>query len=249
MKDNVFEDNSLEALGAFQQIGAARLAQPSLVIRAAARGAGAVSLSAYRRPVGFYRDVGKRIADILLVLLSAPITLLVTLLCAIALWAEGGQPFYRQKRLGENGRHFSILKLRTMCREADEVLESYLAADPALRAEWDRTQKLKNDPRITPVGALLRKTSLDELPQFWNVLKGDMSVVGPRPMMPDQLPLYDNPAPYFDMRPGITGQWQVSDRNENSFGRRSTVDAAYHGSLSLALDLRILVQTVGVVLR
>ncbi len=249
MKDNVFEDSSLEALGALRQIGAARLSQPSLMARAAGPVSGSVALPGKARPSGFYRDVGKRIADILLVLISAPITLLVTLLCAIALWIEGGQPFYRQMRLGENGRHFSILKLRTMCREADQVLESYLAADPALRAEWDRTQKLKDDPRITRVGAFLRKTSLDELPQFWNVLKGDMSVVGPRPMMPDQLPLYDNPAPYFDMRPGITGQWQVSDRNENSFGHRSTVDAAYHDSLSLVLDLRILVQTVGVVLR
>jgi lipopolysaccharide/colanic/teichoic acid biosynthesis glycosyltransferase len=129
------------------------------------------------------------------------------------------------------------------------MLESYLAADPAMREEWDRTQKLKNDPRITRVGNFLRKTSLDELPQFLNVFRGEMSVVGPRPMLPEQLPLYDNPAPYFDMRPGITGQWQVSDRNENSFAHRSTVDAAYHDSLSLALDLRILVRTVGVVLR
>ena len=210
---------------------------------------GGVALDYGTRPRSLYRIFGKRALDVLIVLLSLPITLPVTLICALALWIEGGQPFYRQQRLGLGGRSFSILKLRTMRPDADQVLNAYLAADPAMRAEWDETQKLRNDPRITPIGAMLRKTSLDELPQFWNVMKGDMSVVGPRPMMTDQLPLYPDPRPYFDMLPGVTGQWQVSDRNESSFAHRSTVDAEYHSKMSFLTDLRILFRTVGVVLQ
>jgi len=241
MKDNVFEDGHLDALSAFRPLGPTR---PAL-----ASANGSVGAASIPRGSQGYRRLGKRIADILFVVISLPVTLPVTVLCALALWIEGGQPFYQQRRLGRGGRSFSILKLRTMCREADQLLESYLAADPALRAEWDRTQKLKNDPRITPVGAFLRKTSLDELPQFLNVIRGDMSVVGPRPMMPEQLPMYPDPLPYFDMLPGITGQWQVSDRNENSFAHRSSIDAAYHTELSFKEDLRILFKTVGVVMR
>lgn len=259
MKDNVFDDATFEAMSAFTTVGSAKLARPGLVSAGPATGpaASALHLPAtgwiVDTPVqparGTYRRAGKRIADILFVLMALPLILPVVAICALALWIEGGNPFYRQDRLGAGGKVFSIWKLRTMCRDADQKLESYLAADPAMREEWDRTQKLKNDPRITRVGNVLRKTSLDELPQFLNVLRGEMSVVGPRPMMPEQLPLYDNPAPYFDMRPGITGEWQVSDRNENSFGHRSTVDAHYYSRLSLLVDLRILFQTVGVVLR
>lgn len=196
-----------------------------------------------------YRKHGKRALDIAFVMLSLPVTLPVTLICAIALWFEGGQPFYLQKRLGENGKTFSILKLRTMGKNAEQDLKELLAKDDALREEWETTQKLKNDPRITRVGAFLRSTSLDELPQFLNVLKGEMSVVGPRPMMPDQLPLYPDPSVYFALRPGITGAWQVSDRNENSFAHRATIDTRYDTSLSLLEDLKIIAKTVGVVLR
>ena len=258
MKDNVLENGPLETISAFTPVAPNRLvrpvARPAMLAAAAATSvripAGTVTRPIPKAPQkSGYRHLGKRIADVLLVLMSLPITLPVVAICALALWIEGGQPFYRQARLGAGGRLFSIVKLRTMCRDADALLERYLEADPALRDEWDRTQKLKNDPRITRVGAVLRKTSLDELPQFWNVLKGEMSVVGPRPMMPDQLEMYPDPAPYFDMRPGITGQWQVSDRNESSFAHRSTVDASYHAHLSLGGDLRILFQTVGVVLR
>ena len=254
MKDNVFDDASLDAIAAFTPVHPAHLARQAMASVGPAQAASGLRVPGLgwetAQPAkGAYRRVGKRLADIALVLMTLPMTLPIIALCAIALWIEGGQPFYRQARLGERGKLFSIWKLRTMCRDADQMLESYLAADPALRAEWDTTQKLKNDPRITRVGAFLRKTSLDELPQLLNVLKGEMSIVGPRPMMPDQLSMYADPAPYFDLRPGITGQWQVSDRNENSFAHRSTVDAQYHAQLSLPLDLRILLQTVGVVLR
>jgi lipopolysaccharide/colanic/teichoic acid biosynthesis glycosyltransferase len=196
-----------------------------------------------------YRDHGKRALDIALVLLGLPLALPLTGLLALALWLEGGQPFYRQERIGRGGRRFSIIKLRTMVRDADQMLHGLLERDPALRREWMETQKLKNDPRITRVGALLRKTSLDELPQLWNVLKGEMSLVGPRPMLPEQMPLYGDPDPYLALRPGITGVWQVSARNEKSFAYRNEMDSVYHAGLRLGLDVAILWKTVGVMVR
>jgi len=196
---------------------------------------------------GTYRAIGKRILDVALVLITFPLALVLIGVPALLLWREGGAPFYRQTRLGKDGNRFSILKLRTMVRDADTMLELTLAADPALRREWDTTQKLKNDPRITRVGAFLRKTSLDELPQLWNVLKGDMSLVGPRPMLPDQLPLYGDAHHYFALRPGITGLWQVSERNDSHFRLRVTLDADYDYDLSLVEDVRIMFRTVGAV--
>lgn len=247
MKDNLFDDAPLTAISAFTHGTSTHLA-PVSPMQTSLRGIPAQPVSGLRTK-GFYRRIGKRAMDIAFVLMTLPMTLPIIALCAIALWVEGGNPFYRQDRLGEGGKVFSIWKLRTMCRNADEMLESYLAADPEMRQEWNLTQKLKNDPRITRVGAFLRKTSLDELPQFLNVLTGDMSIVGPRPMMPDQLPLYVEPSVYFDMRPGITGEWQVSDRNESSFAHRATVDARYYARLCFKVDFGILIKTVGVVLR
>ncbi|WP_264212653.1 sugar transferase [Leisingera thetidis] len=198
---------------------------------------------------GTYAAAGKRWLDLLLVLLSLPLTLPLTALCAAALWLEGGRPFYTQARLGRGGQVFRILKLRTMVRDADALLQHYLDTDPALRREWDDTQKLKNDPRVTRVGRLLRMASLDELPQLWNVLNGDMSLVGPRPMMPEQLPLYGDAGAYFALRPGITGVWQVSVRNEGSFASRVQADSDYRLGLSLGRDLQLIWRTVGVVLK
>ena len=166
---------------------------------------------------GPYRSAGKRVLDTLAVLISLPFALPIIGLCALALWIEGGSPIYKQTRIGKNGKRFSILKLRTMVQNADQVLEDYLAKDPAMRAEWDTLQKLKNDPRVTRVGGLLRATSLDELPQLINVLKGDMSLVGPRPMMVEQEEMYGDMRAYEALRPGITGLWQVSARNGNTF--------------------------------
>jgi len=202
-----------------------------------------------RRHDGLYRRYGKRLLDVVFVLATAPLTLSITLLCAVALWIESGQPFYRQTRLGANGKTFQIFKLRTMGQNAEQELNNLLARNEALREEWETTQKLKNDPRITRIGALLRSTSLDEIPQFLNVLKGEMSVVGPRPMMPDQLTLYPDSSSYFHLRPGITGEWQVSDRNENSFAHRSTIDTRYDFSMTFIGDLKIIAKTIGVVLR
>ena len=199
--------------------------------------------------VSFYRNGGKRALETLLVILSVPFFLPIMLLCAIALWIEGGNPFYSQDRLGKEGKRFSIFKLRTMVRDADDVLEKYLSRDPEMRREWDEKQKLIHDPRVTRVGALLRSTSIDELPQLWNVLTGEMSLIGPRPMMPEQLPLYGNPEHYFALRPSITGLWQISARNEDRFSFRNGVDATYNQSMSVAGDIGIIFKTVGVMLR
>jgi lipopolysaccharide/colanic/teichoic acid biosynthesis glycosyltransferase len=196
-----------------------------------------------------YRNGGKRVLETVLIVLSLPFFLPIIVLCVLALWIEGGNPFYRQDRLGRHGKRFSILKLRTMVRDADAVLEKYLAADPQMRREWDEKQKLIHDPRVTRVGKFLRSSSIDELPQLWNVLTGEMSLIGPRPMMPDQLSMYGDPKHYFAQRPGITGLWQISARNENRFSFRNEVDATYNSRMSLFGDIVIMFKTVGVMLR
>ncbi|MEE4186998.1 MAG: sugar transferase [Roseobacter sp.] len=197
---------------------------------------------------GAYRAWGKRLLDIFLVIVAVPLTapIIAILACIIAM--RGGKPFYTQLRIGLNGERYKIWKLRTMIHNADRALEVYLSKNPAARLEWDATQKLKNDPRITPFGRLLRKTSLDELPQLWNVLNGSMSLVGPRPMMVEQETEYPGRS-YYNLRPGITGLWQISDRNECNFSDRAKFDDAYDRDLSLKTDISTLVATVGVVLR
>jgi exopolysaccharide production protein ExoY len=195
-----------------------------------------------------YRRHFKRSLDVALVLVAAPIVLLTILVLALLVALQGHSPFYRQERLGKGGRTFTMWKLRTMVPDADRRLRDHLAQDVGARAEWDAFQKLTRDPRITPLGAFLRKSSLDELPQLWNVLKGDMSLVGPRPMLPEQESLYPGHA-YFVLRPGVTGFWQISERNASTFAQRAEFDAAYERSLSLATDVKVLFATVGVVLR
>lgn len=190
----------------------------------------------------------KRALDLSVVLVGALPVLLAVALLALVVAGQGGRPFYRQLRVGRDGRQFWMYKLRTMRPDAEVALASLLAADPEARAEWARAQKLRTDPRITRLGRFLRKTSLDELPQLWNVAKGDMSLVGPRPMMPEQQGLYPGEA-YFRLRPGITGLWQVSERNRTSFAERAEFDTAYAEALSLRTDLGIFLRTVQVVLK
>lgn len=197
---------------------------------------------------GLYRRVFKRLFDIVLVVASAPITLPVTLMLAALVALDGHSSFYGQKRVGRGGRIFRMWKLRTMVPDADAYLKRYLAENPAARAEWDASQKLKCDPRITRIGRILRKTSLDELPQLWNVLIGDMSIVGPRPIMVDQQAIYPASA-YSRHRPGITGLWQVSERNESTFAERAIFDNRYDAMLSLKTDVAIILRTVAVVIR
>lgn len=200
------------------------------------------------RRTGVYRNGGKRLLEGALVLLALPIVLPLIALLAVVVSLDGGRAFYTQIRIGRNGRTFRMWKLRSMVPGADALLRDYLAKNPAAQAEWDATQKLKDDPRITRVGRFLRKSSIDELPQLWNVLNGSMSLVGPRPMMVDQQAFYFGQG-YYNLRPGITGLWQISDRNESNFADRVKFDDVYDRKVSLKTDMSILMRTVGVVLR
>jgi len=196
-----------------------------------------------------YRSFLKRALDIVLVGLAAAVVLPVVAIAALIIFLNDGHtPFYSQERVGRNRRIFRMWKLRSMVIDADAALEAHLAADPAARAEWDRHQKLRNDPRITWIGRIIRKTSLDELPQLWNVLTGDMSLVGPRPIMTSQVGLYPCTA-YYRLRPGLTGFWQVSSRNKSTFAERARYDRLYEGRLSFPADVAVILRTVGVVLR
>lgn len=204
----------------------------------------------FSRPVrtGFYPDAGKRIFDLALIMIALPIVLPVMIVLSAMLVANGQQPFFRQKRVGRDGHEFTIWKFRTMVVDADERLQQYLDQNEAAMAEWRDHQKLRNDPRVTAVGRALRKTSLDELPQLWNVIKGEMSLVGPRPMMPHQRRLYPGSA-YYAMLPGITGAWQVSARNESEFKTRAQYDTKYGQAVSLFTDVSLLFRTISVVFR
>lgn len=196
----------------------------------------------------FYRKMVKRPLDILLVVLAAPFFVPFILVLAWMVWREGGNAFYSQERIGRDGKRYRMWKLRSMVQDADKRLSAYLDENPAARLEWDATQKLRDDPRVTPLGRILRRLSLDELPQLWNVLKGDMSLIGPRPMLPEQQAMYDGEG-YYRLRPGITGFWQTSGRNATSFAARALYDDRYERGLSLSGDTAILVRTFGVVLR
>lgn len=197
---------------------------------------------------GFYARYAKRAIDVGLILLTAPITVPVIALMALLTALDGSNPFYMQRRVGVGGRRFTLVKIRTMVPDADNLLKQFLESDADAKAEWDATQKLRRDPRVTLAGRILRKTSLDELPQLWNVLVGDMSLVGPRPMMEDQEPMYPGTA-YYTVRPGITGPWQVSARNACEFKGRAKYDALYANSVSLRTDVALLARTVTTVLR
>lgn len=218
---------------------------------AAAREILAVSCGAgveSNRPQGLYGNGAKRVFETCLILAAAPVVLPFILLMAMLIACDGANPFFAQKRVGQGGKVFRIWKLRTMVANAEDELAHYLAANPEARAEWERTQKLKCDPRVTWIGRFLRKTSMDELPQLFNVLNGTMSLVGPRPMMVDQALMYYGKA-YYRLRPGITGLWQISARNESEFTARVRYDEVYARSLSCWNDIGILARTVKVVLR
>ena len=160
-------------------------------------------------------------------------------------FSDGGKVFYGHRRIGRSGKVFHCLKFRTMVEDGDAVLAAYLARNPQEREEWLATRKLQNDPRVTRVGAVLRKLSLDELPQIFNILRGEMSFVGPRPVVDDELALYGTSASfYLQSRPGLTGLWQVSGRNDVSYGTRVAFDRHYVENWSFVFDLKILIWTV-----
>jgi lipopolysaccharide/colanic/teichoic acid biosynthesis glycosyltransferase len=198
-----------------------------------------------------YRRYGKRLFDLslslVLLLFVVPIIAVLALMVAL----QGGSPFFSQPRVGRYGQTFRCFKLRTMVKDADEKLKALCESDEAIAREWAETQKLRNDPRTTALGRFLRKSSLDELPQIVNVLKGDMSLVGPRPFMLDQRELYDSVGDraYYDLRPGITGLWQVTERGQSDFITRVHHDEAYSEKMSLLLDLKLIIATIHVVLR
>jgi Undecaprenyl-phosphate galactose phosphotransferase WbaP len=171
------------------------------------------------------------------------------LVIVILMRRSGGPIMYRHRRVGRNGRVFECLKFRTMVPNADQVLRDLLEEHPELKAEWLRDHKLRNDPRITALGRFLRRTSLDELPQLWNVWRGEMSLVGPRPVVREELMRYGrNLRIYLSAKPGITGLWQVMGRNDTDYRRRVAMDVCYVRNQNILLDVYILLKTTRVVL-
>ena len=194
------------------------------------------------KPAGF----GPRLLDMALAGSAILVLLPVLALLALMIWAQdGGSPVFVQRRVGKGGRLFRCLKLRSMVRDSEACLARHLAADPAAAAEWATTHKLRKDPRITSIGRLLRKTSLDELPQLFNVLAGSMSLVGPRPIVEQEIARYGRYFKHYcSVRPGITGLWQVSGRSNVSYRRRVVLDSIYSRDKSVGLDLMIMFRTV-----
>jgi len=199
-----------------------------------------------------YRRWGKRCLDIFIVVLILPIALPLILVSWALAKTDGGSGFYSQTRIGRDSRGFKCWKIRTMVPDADVVLSQLVGSDKAAANEWRMAQKLSDDPRITPLGRMLRKSSIDELPQLWNVLIGDMSLIGPRPFTPLQKHIYDrssaDPA-YYKLRPGITGLWQVECRNEGDFSDRFNFDEQYCSTVTLGTDISIALKTLKVVVQ
>jgi Undecaprenyl-phosphate galactose phosphotransferase WbaP len=194
----------------------------------------------------FQYRVTKRTIDLALIVASLPVLLPVVGLVALAIrMTSSGPIFFSHRRVCGHGQFFSMWKFRTMCVNSTELLEDYLAAHPEARAEWKRDHKLKQDPRVTKVGELLRRTSLDELPQLWNVFTGSMSLVGPRPIVLAEVERYgDYFLDYCAVKPGITGLWQVSGRSRISYAERVQLDCHYARNWSLTADSRILLRTL-----
>jgi exopolysaccharide production protein ExoY len=233
--------------------GTAELADSSSIERVTARAfdlhvAGGRGLPEARRHWSA-RASAKRILDVggavLLGLVFSPLIVIVALLLR---W-EGGPIIYRHRRVGRDGKMFECLKFRSMVPNAERVLRDVLEEHPEMKAEWVRDHKLRCDPRVTSLGRFLRRTSLDELPQLWNVLRGEMSLVGPRPIVREELMRYGRCLPvYLSAKPGITGLWQVTGRNNTDYRRRVALDVYYVRKQGLLLDLYILLKTPRVVL-
>jgi Undecaprenyl-phosphate galactose phosphotransferase WbaP len=192
----------------------------------------------------------KRIFDLsLCVITGSLLSPLILVICLVTKLSSPGPIFYGHERIGRGGRRFKVWKFRSMVLNADKVLEAHLEKDAALKAEWDLCQKLRKDPRITVVGRFLRKTSLDELPQLWNVMRGEMSLVGPRPIMNSEVVRYgSNFRQYCRVMPGITGLWQISGRNNTTYELRTQLDDYYVRNWSVVVDLYILLHTCKTVL-
>jgi exopolysaccharide production protein ExoY len=191
----------------------------------------------------------KRLFDLALAIMALPVILLVIAVLCFLTRLDGGPGFFGHVRVGRGNREFRCWKIRTMVPDAEAVLKSHLARNPEAAEEWARDCKLSNDPRVTRLGRFLRASSLDELPQIWNVLRGEMSLVGPRPVTRSEMARYAGCEwCYLSVKPGITGIWQVSGRNEVSYDRRVQMDMQYLRSQSIPQDIAILLRTAAVVL-
>ncbi len=210
---------------------------------------GVLGLGVQQRLLMPWPRVIKRALDLALVVVFGTLWLPVIALIALAIKITSPGPvFYRQTRCGRGGGPFIAWKFRSMYANASELLEQCLDSDPSLREEWRQCRKLRQDPRITPLGRLLRRTSLDELPQLWNIVLGQMSFVGPRPIVSEEISRYgDGFALYAKVAPGLSGMWQVSGRNNLSYEQRVTLDLYYVRNWSVWLDLHILARTIRVV--
>jgi exopolysaccharide production protein ExoY len=195
------------------------------------------------QPIG---GVTKRGIDIFIACIALVVfSPLFLMIAALVKFTDGGSVFYGHRRIGHNGQEFRCMKFRTMVQNGEKVLQDYLRNNPEAYEEWRTTRKLQNDPRVTAVGAVLRKLSLDELPQLFNIVKGEMSIVGPRPVVEDELEMYEASAFYYlQTRPGLTGLWQVSGRNDVSYETRVAMDTMYVKNWSIIRDLLIIVRTV-----
>ena len=195
----------------------------------------------------------KRVFDIFVgvigVVLLIPITIVVYIINKI-IKEDDGPIFYKQTRIGKGGKHFTIYKYRTMIVDADKVLDEYLEQNPERKKEFEANQKLTNDPRITKLGKILRKTSMDELPQLINILKGDMSLIGPRPIVDREVKLFGDSMPIVhSVRPGITGYWAVNGRSTTTYAERVQMERYYAEHFSLWLDIKIFFKTFITVLK
>lgn len=201
-------------------------------------------------PIRQRQDHAVRAMDIIVALLGIVILApLMGLIALAVLLTDPGPVFFAHRRIGKNGQTFPCLKFRTMVPNAEAKLEHLLATNPSARAEWARDRKLRRDPRITRIGKFLRMSSFDELPQLLNVLRGDMSIVGPRPIVAAEQMFYGRAfLNYCSVRPGITGLWQISGRNDVSYRRRVALDVVYARNKSLRLDLKIILKTIPAVL-
>jgi exopolysaccharide production protein ExoY len=188
----------------------------------------------------------KRTLDILLAISGIVLLAPLLIICFLAtVVTSPGPALFRHRRVGFNGKHFDCLKFRTMVTDAPERLRKLLESDPVAAAEWAANRKLRHDPRVTAIGAILRKSSLDELPQLFNVLRGDMSIVGPRPVTDEELERYTTSiGAYLACRPGITGLWQVSGRSRTTYDKRVACDTFYAHNWSMTLDAKILIVTL-----
>lgn len=211
---------------------------------------GILGLDVVQKLIDSRRQAFKRCFDLTLIFLFLPVLFPLFLLLSLAVTIDSKGPvFFKHKRIGMGGKEIFVWKFRTMVQDADKILATYLAENPDLQKEWEQNHKLQHDPRITRLGRILRKTSLDELPQLWNVIRGELSLVGPRPIVQDEVEKYNDAfALYKKVRPGITGLWQVSGRSNTSYDKRVDLDTYYVRNWSIWFDIYILAITPEAVL-